>query len=140
MDLINLEPLCARYGSLMIEEKNDSPGFEDQENVITKALAVLAENGLYAMTVFLLSLSNKKTKKYGQNIVIRQLHDLWSGELKLIKKQASPDATSMAKVVREEIAKDLHKLILAKKVTEQALTFARYHAKAEIAGDATPKK
>ena len=43
--MINLEPICARCGHQMII---DNGKFQEQENVVTKALGVLMENGIYA--------------------------------------------------------------------------------------------
>lgn len=123
----NLEPLCARYGRAIIDGEE---GFDKQENVVTKALAVLAENGLYGMTVFLLSLSDKNVKKFGKRTVTGPLRLLWQ-EIGLIPgtTQDSPDALATAV---QNLAEDLAKLILARQVTESTLIFARYHAKAEI--------
>ena len=59
---INLEPLCAEYGMYIVECLPETPKLKltDKENVINKALGVLAENGFYAMGVFLLSANRSK--------------------------------------------------------------------------------
>ncbi len=126
---MNLEPLCAACGRAIIDGKE---GFDRQEQVVTKALAVLAENGLYAMTVFLLSLNDKKVKEFGRRAA-QHLRNLW-GELGLTGNEGKAgidDAGAMA-TAAQKIAQDLPRLILARQVTESALVFARYHAKAEI--------
>jgi len=53
---------------------NDNTKISDQENTITKALGVLAENGLYAMAVFLVSCKNET---YGDLVLTRHLAGLW---------------------------------------------------------------
>lgn len=133
----NLEPLCARWGRSMIEASGEGAtvSLADMENTITKALGVLAENGLYAMGVFLLSCHKKE---YGERLLTRHLAGLWQ-ELDLIPSSTghAPKEDALAAVAK--ITGDLPRLILARKVTELAMVFARYHAKAEVRnGEARP--
>ena len=128
MSIQNLEPLCARYGRRIIT--GPEPELNNQENTVTRALCVLAENGLYAMCVYLVSC---KQKDYGEKVLTQHLAGLWA-ELGLIKR-GRHDKNAMLTAVREQIAEHLPSLILARKVTENALVFARYHAKAEITCD-----
>ena len=128
--MINLEPLCAKYGHRMIRPSGIK--ISEQENVITKALGVLTENGIYAMCINLLSCNKKK---YGKSILIEDLQALWrENQLNLIhgRQPVTNNPAVLLEQVRN-IAENLPHLILAKRVTEQALTFARYHAKADIA-------
>ena len=130
--IVNLEPICAKYGRKIIT-KDDGIKIKDQENIINKALGVLAENGLYAMAVFLLSCHKKE---YGKKVLTDFLYELWSNnKVQLIdKKNFQNDPAELLTAVRK-ITESLPKLILARKVTEQALIFARYHAKAEITSE-----
>jgi hypothetical protein len=130
--IVNLEPICAEYGRKIIIKDNKIK-IKDQENVINKALGVLAENGLYAMAVFLLSCHKKE---YGRKVLSDFLYELWSNnKVQLIdKKKCKKDPAELLTAVRK-ITDSLPKLILARKVTEQALIFARYHAKAEITSE-----
>ena len=126
--MVNLEPICARYGHRMIEGEN-SISLSDQENTIRNALGVLVENGLYAMGIFLLSC---KKKEYGKKILTTHLADLWKEPgLNLMPENTSATPADVLTGV-QAITEDLPTLILARKVTEQALTFARYHAKAGV--------
>lgn len=123
MQMVNLEPVCAKWG-MTIVSSSGSTKTTDKENVINKALGVLAENGFYAMYVFLLSCSQKE---YGRAVFNTLLDMLRCNELGLLgsgKKDvdALPDLRA--------ITENLPKLILARRVTDQALTFARYHCKA----------
>lgn len=120
---INLEPLCAEYGMNFVDCDN-STKVTDKENVINKALGVLAGNGFYAMSVFLLSCNQAK---YGEQVFDKLMEMLRDERLSLTRStrrrvEALPDIRA--------ITKDLPSLVLARRVTEQALTFARYHCKA----------
>ena len=130
--IVNLEPICAKYGRKIIIKDNKIK-IKDQENIINKALGVLAENRLYAMAVFLLSCHKKE---YGKKVLTDFLYELWSNnKVQLIdKKNFQNDPAELLTAVRK-ITESLPKLILARKVTEQALIFARYHAKAEITSE-----
>lgn len=124
--MFNLEPICAKYGHRMI---NTTEKAADQENTLTKALGVLAESGLYAMCVFLLSCHKKE---YGEAVLTRHLHGLWTDErLGILPADLGREKANILQAVRG-ITDDLHKLILTRRITEQALIFARYHAKAEV--------
>lgn len=124
MPIQNLEPLCARWGREMIDTGTDTT-IDEKENTITKALGVLAENGLYATGVFLLS-CHKKT--YGIRVLTIYFAGLWQ-ECGILQEETRDEGAMLSSIV--EITSDLPKLILAKKVVEQAMIFARYHAKAE---------
>lgn len=123
---MNLEPICAEFGHRMII-REDTLKIGDQENVITKALGVLIENGLYAMSVYLLS-CNKKV--YGRNVLVC-LKDLWQHQHVHLIDQVGDEPDAILTAVRK-ITEDLPQLVLARKITEQALVFARYHAKANV--------
>lgn len=126
--MTNLEPLCAKYGHRMIKGGGD-PGVRDQENVITKALGVLAESGLYAMCVFLLSCSKKE---YGREVLTVHLRALWQDPgVGILDRGIDGQPAQLLNAVRR-VTENLATLILARKVTEQALIFARYHAKADV--------
>lgn len=130
--LLNLEPICARYGHRMVSEKKENdkgyPKIEDQENTITKALGVLVESGLYAMCVFLISCSKKD---YGTRILNESIRAMWQEDgIGLISKDVGETPAELLMAV-QEITENLSRLILARKITAQALTFARYHAKAK---------
>ncbi len=127
--VFNLEPLCADYGMRLMMYGAD---FDDYENVINKSLGILVENGLYAMSVFLLSCNKPH---YGQH-VLRTLNDMCSDEnmpVRLLPKapgnKAYDDAHAQLSAMRSLTA-SLDTLILTRKMVEQALTFGRYHCKA----------
>ena len=125
MAYTNLEPLCAEYGMRFVD--CDNIDVEKKENVINKALGVLVENGFYAMSVFLLSINQKEQKEYGKKVFDKLMDMLMDERLSLTGSKSR--GTEALKDIRE-ITENLTDLILARKVTEQALTFARYHCKA----------
>ncbi len=121
MTIINIEPICARYGMKIMENAGDRG-----ETIVTKALGVLVENGIYAMSLFLLTCQDKD---YGRRVLTRELAGLWKEPgIDLIPAATQANQDNVLKAVRN-MTNDISKLILAKKITEQALTFARYHAK-----------
>lgn len=137
----NLDQLCARFGYQMTEKVNDVfSKAADTENLITKSLGILQENGVYAFFLYLASQikphDQGKDNKRSQaaralgNQATDLLRHKW---LKLI--QVSDGETrykEAMEAIRAEngLAGDLDQLLLAKRLLEQALIYARYHAKA----------
>lgn len=127
--MTNLEPLCAKYGHRMIRNEGEGISIQDQENTVTKALGVLVEGGLYAMCVFLLSCSKKE---YGRKVLMEDIQEMWCDPgVAILENTVQDDASQLLDAVRQ-VTENLPKLILTRKITEQALTFARYHAKAGV--------
>ncbi|KXS44912.1 MAG: hypothetical protein AWU58_1109 [Methanohalophilus sp. T328-1] len=123
----NLDYLCMKYGQNILESANIK---KDDENVITKALGVLQENGPYALFLYL-----EEKKKKDSDIA----SNIYSSFIKLIKEDelkpfmAPPQGDKSIKELTDwliEISKDIDKLFLFKKIMEQTLLYARYYAKA----------
>jgi len=91
------------------------------ENLITKSLGVLQEDGVYA---FLLYLEASKEKDITQKVIQGCKELLKEDKIKLITKD------DILEAVREELASDIDKLLLAKQLLERTLVYARYHTKA----------
>ena len=121
-NIINLEPLCAKFSTEIVNCHDCSVA--DKENLINKALGVLVENGFYAMNIFLLS---AKSADYGRKVFDKIQELLIHEDLHLIKNKKR-DLEGLENI--RGITKNLPDLILARKVVEQTLTFARYHCKA----------
>jgi hypothetical protein len=113
----NLDLACARVGKDIANSSSD-----DLEKVITDALAVLEEQGIYAMFLFL-----KTRGGSGGENVSQKLH-------KFLKEtpQQAPLLSENGDVFTslQQTAKDLDKLLLARDLVRQALVYARYHARA----------
>jgi len=137
----NLDQLCAQFGYQIAQNVNGelSKG-SDTENLITKSLGVLQEDGVYAFFLYLASqIKEKKGDKKDKrsdaaralaNQAAKLLKHEW---LKLIQVDDGEDAykKAMEEIRREGgLASRLNDLLLAKRLLEQALIYARYHAKA----------
>lgn len=121
---MNLDLEAARAAQEIISGKKQSA--KDTENLITKTLGVLQENGVYACMLFLYSRtgnSDEISKHVRQKLL--QMTELL--EKKPVKQDKSED---VLKFLTENICNDIDTLILTKKLWEQTLTYARYGAKA----------
>jgi len=112
----NLDRECAEYGYKI-------SGIEKiSEPLIRKSLGVLQEDGLYAFALYLYSrgTSEKKVTQKIEGIILNFLK-----KLRII----SNEQNDLKKAIREEIARDLDKILLSKQVLERALIYALYHVK-----------
>lgn len=116
----NIDLACAELGQKLAEYPS-----KELEKCITDALAVLEEQGLYALFLYL---GNQKKDEIGDKITsaVRQFMEDTPKTSHLLPKSGEKDILVL---VREEIASNLDKLILARDLVHQALVYARYHAK-----------
>jgi hypothetical protein len=122
----NLDRLCAKYGYEFADtiKKVLNSDAKKVESLITKALGVLQEQGLYAFALF--CESRGSTEKKGAEEMKKITTELLKDKLSLISDNK----------LLEEIRKDnglasrLDALLLAIQVLEKSLIYARYHAKA----------
>jgi hypothetical protein len=119
----NLDQLCAKYGWLIAEQVHQAIK-KQAENHITKSLGVLQEDGVYAF--FLYQDSRGQREKPGANKLRDQAKEL----LREAGIKGFENASDPLAAVRDRLASDLDQLLLAKRLLEQALIYARYHAKA----------
>ena len=126
MNAQNLDRLCAEFG-WQIARQVHAALKKQAENHITKSLGVLQEDGVYA---FFLYQASRKSEKAGADKLGEQAAQLLS-RLSLL-----PTGTSNTEKALEAIRKpagladNLDQLLLAKRLLEQVLIYARYHAKA----------
>ncbi len=119
--MINLDFYCMQYGQKLGMMKK-----EQHENNIRDALAVLTEEGVYAMFVWL------KSKKLSEiRVGLREL--MSEAEIKKYLLNGKEFDKKFDKFCEnlQEIARDLDKLLFLKKILERTLTYALYHAKTE---------
>ncbi|MGC8947594.1 MAG: hypothetical protein ACP5N6_15765 [Anaerolineae bacterium] len=141
MNFQNLDQLCALLGYEMAQKVNaELSKASDTENMITKSLGVLQEDGVYAFFLYLASqIKEKKGDKKDKRS--NAASALANQAAQLLKHQSlnlirADDGENVYEKAMEEIrrenglASDLDRLLLAKRVLEQALIYARYHAKA----------
>ena len=112
----NLDLACARTGQAIAEKPS-----KELEKLVTSALAVLEEQGVYALFLFLKTRGGKAAPTIEQKV--REF-------LKTTPQQApllSDDGDVFASL--QSMSEDLDKLLLARDLLRQALVYARYHAR-----------
>jgi len=135
----NLDRLCAQFGYEMCQGVSQPFGGKksDTENLITKPLGVLQEDGVYAFFLYLASQvkegkDEKKDSKAARALANKAAEFLAHDGLALLPPNAGGDYKQVMEAIRKPngLADDLDNLLLAKRLLEQALIYARYHAKA----------
>ena len=117
----NLDQLAAQYAQKIVAD-----GKADIENLITKTLGVLQEQGVYAMILFLFSrTSNEKSLAEKTRA---HLYDLLTKLPAFAESQIS-DSNAL-QFFSNTVCNDLDTLLLVKELYEQTLIYARYSAKA----------
>lgn len=112
----NLDLACARAGKQIAGKPT-----KERENLITDALAVLEEQGIYALFLFL-----KSRKKEMSDEIINSIKEFM---------KSTPQNNYLLQNDGEilhliaELSKDLDKLILARDILRQTLVYARYHVR-----------
>jgi hypothetical protein len=135
MNRRNLDRCCAQYGWQMASEAkgklDQDKKSRNAETLITKSLGVLQEDGVYAFFLYLVSRGKKERE--GADVI----KGLAAGLLKEAQIPAFQSYLDPLEAVRggndgksRGLADDLDHLLLAKRLLEQALIYARYHAKA----------
>jgi hypothetical protein len=97
------------------------------ENLATKTLGVLQENGVYACLLYLYSRTNNTDSPISE-IIRQELLEL----TRLAGKNPQKDiqAQNALEFLNNNICNDLETLLLTKKLWEQTLIYTRYGAKA----------
>ena len=112
----NLDLACARTGQAIAEKPS-----KELEKLVTSALAVLEEQGGYALFLFLKTWGGKAAPT-----IVQEAHKL----LRETPRRApllSGDGDVFA--LLQSMSEDLDKLLLARDLIRQALVYARYHAR-----------
>lgn len=129
--MLNLDLECARYGSEIAKGIFDKLGEKTKtENLITKTLGVLQEDGVYA---FFLYLASQGKEENGKKSLEKEAAEACIAKATgLLKDAGLPlnDAKQVLQDIRERLADNLDSLLLAKQLLERTLIYARYHAKA----------
>lgn len=131
--MTNLDFLAAKYGQLIVDERGQVD-VADIENVITAALDILAQQGIYAM--FLWLHQENKTER----IPVRQhldafLHDAESpvsiNPNQHVDGAIGNGVNSALNTVRDALTSDLRHMYMARTMFERILIYARHRAKAQ---------
>lgn len=129
--MINLDYLCMKYGHEIAECKGKKKS--DKENLVTKALGVLQENGPYAMFLYLEGASKNDIAGYCKKILLnlfrkeQQLADCIKSEATIPPKD---DKFPNIMAWLRKVSADVDSLFFIKKIYQQVLIYARYHIKA----------
>jgi len=121
----NLDRLAAQTAQRIIVDTNQRKASE-VDNLATKALGVLQENGVYAVMLYLYSRSGPD-KKIALS-VSDPLLQLAAGFIQ--KDTPNNEAADALPFVTKYITNDLDTLLLVKQEWEQTLIYTRYGAKA----------
>lgn len=122
---MNLDLEAAKTAQKIISETKDSEG-KVIENLITKTIGVLQENGVYACMLYLYSLNTESTTPEG--VIRKKL--LKMTELLGKKYDGDDKAENVLGFLTDSICNNLDILLMTKQFWEQTLTYARYGAKA----------
>lgn len=112
----NLDLACARAGQAIAEKPS-----KELEKLVTSALAVLEEQGVYALFLFLKTRGGKAAPIIEQKV--REFLKTTPQRAPLL----SGDGDVFA--LLQSMSEDLDKLLLARDLLRQALVYARYHAR-----------
>ena len=125
---MNLDLEAAKTAQGIIKETTYNKSNE-VENLITKTLGVLQENGVYACMLYLYSRTSGSDEAVSK-VTRKQL----IGMTELLDKNKKYDGNYKAEGVLNffttNICNDLDTLLLTKQLWEQTLNYARYGAKA----------
>lgn len=133
MSVENLDRLCAQYGYEIARKICDKLG-KNAENHITRSLGVLQEDGVYAF--FLYQSSRGSNEKPGAEYLKEQAAKLLEeAQIGPFKEAQDPLEAVRGNGTTPGLAGKLDELLLAKRLLEQALIYARYHAKAREPGE-----
>ncbi len=124
---MNLDLESAKTAQAIITETKESEASE-VENLITKTLGVLQENGVYACMLFLYSRTSKSDKTVSE-FTRKKLLGIMT-ELIEHKPENRDEAEYVLKFLTDNICNDIDTLLLTKQLWEQTLIYARYGAKA----------
>ena len=131
--MLNLEPLAALAANEMAG--HDPASANDAENIITKSLAVLAEQGLYAFGLFLATRKRQQDQTPARRIDQEARRLLQNTGLLTPEQMRAPDMPGFYRSLStaqpgESPSEALRRILLSKQLLETTLTYGRYAAKA----------
>jgi hypothetical protein len=135
--MMNLDKLAAQKAQAIIKA-TEKKAKSDVENVVTKALGVVQEQGVYAGMLYVLSRGSEKkenNERFIAEAVRDKLVDLLNelafvyGDLKYTDRKEDRQKL-LDHFAGKVCAAPIHTLLLVKGLFEQTLMYARYSAKA----------
>ena len=130
--LRNLDRLAASTAQAIVGEKRDKEQAEKLENMATKALGVVQENGVYAGMLVLYSRPDDAQAKAIRVQLLTMLNapELAAMKLGFTGEAATAKWPAVSQHFIDHVTCDLDKLLLVKELYEQTLIYVRYGAKA----------
>jgi hypothetical protein len=130
--MINLDKIAAERAQAIV---SGAPKVDVMERLVTKALGVLQEQGVYALVIFLFSRNTDEAD--AGKIICWNLYltlaalPIYDGidDLKTLI-ESKPVAKTGLEFFSTHVLNDLDQLLLVRDLFEQTLTYARYNAKA----------
>jgi hypothetical protein len=130
MDKRLLDRVAARRAQAIVNQAVGRAKPQEVDNLVTKALGVFQEDGVYAGFLFLYSRTRKEDDEIAA-VVRGQLLALAAEDLPFgWGMPASSDTRGALKHVSDTICAELDPLLMTKELFEQTLIYARYGAKA----------
>lgn len=115
----NIDQICAKYSIKIVEEMKFNNDPKEIQNLVTKALGVLQQQGLYALGLFCKA-ENKADK------ILEKIIEMLC-ELGIMENSNEKDLSNISK-----LSERIHDLMFAIEIVEKALIYARYHAKSQV--------
>lgn len=128
MTRLDLDWLAAQTAQDIIKNTTDGQDPDDVDNLLTKALGILQENGVYAAFLYLYSRTRDK-----ERLIAEQTKRALLDTTPKLGLTPPPDISTAAPVLdflTKKVCQDLDTLLLFKQLWEQTLIYARYGAKA----------
>ncbi len=127
----NLDLIAAKAAQDIIKRTQEQEAkASDVDNLITKSLGVLQENGVYAVLLYLYSRSNSTEKPIAESTRFKLISLISELGLRVPEQLG---ASVALKFLTDNVCNDLDRLLLVKQLWEQTLIYARYGAKARNA-------
>ena len=114
----NLDLACAKTGQAIAEKPS-----KELEKLVTSALAVLEEQGVYALFLFLKTRGGKAAPT-----IVQEAHKLLRETPRRAPLLSGNGNGDIFKSL-QSMSEDLDKLLLARDLIRQALVYARYHVR-----------
>jgi hypothetical protein len=119
----NLDFLCMQAAQTMVAGAGEKTA---KENLATKALGVLLQNGPYGMVLYL------QVQKKDKDLAAEFREQLLTLIRDAVIEPAPPSSGNFSEITKwlQKIAATLDTYLFVKRLWQQTLTYARYHAKA----------
>ncbi|MBT9141408.1 MAG: hypothetical protein DDT30_02000 [Dehalococcoidia bacterium] len=123
---MNLDFYCMKTAQKMVETEGKA---KDKENLATKGLGVLLENGPYGLVLYL---ETSRKKEIGRQYIKDLVELCCCEQLKAYLDVPAPSNADFQNTTKwlKDLATDIDRYLFVKRLWQQTLTYARYHAKA----------